>query len=273
MKSRLVTFITLLLAISLSISSIGCSKQDSPQKEDRVIKLGTTAIFEPIFRNLKDGMAAKGYKVELVMFDANNMPAIATRDGDISGFIQNHRPWIETFNKENNSNLIMMEPYLFYMRAALYSIKYKSLEEIPNGAKIAVPNDPSNLQETLLMMQRIGLLALKEKTENFYTELDIKENPKNIQMVGTEIGVTGRSIADVDAVVCPAYQIRGAGIDPNSYLADNPSKVNYPMGLAIDSKSSKEQWVKDAMEILTSDATRAILDKEYAGVIVLYPKR
>lgn len=272
MSSRFTKIVCLALALILSFTWAGCSKQAGTTKDEKVIKLGTLAVNGALLNAVKDKLIEKGYKVEVKIFDGNNMPAIATRDGDIDGFITNHLPWINTFNKENNSKLIMVEPYLFYMRSGLYSAKYKNVSEFPNGARIAIPNDPTNLQESLLMLQKCGLLTLGPKTGNFYTELDIKDNPKNIKLIGTEISVTGRSINDADAVICSSYQVKGAGIDPMSFLAEDLSKVNFPIGFTVDEKSLNEPWVKDAMQILTSDTMKDFMKKEYGGTIVLYER-
>jgi D-methionine transport system substrate-binding protein len=246
--------------------------QAGAQKQDKVIKLGALSTIEPFTTALKDQLIAKGYKVEVVMFDANNMPATATADGDISGFIHNHLRWIETFNKEKNAHLTMVKPYLCYYRTGLYSSKHKSLNQFPKGALIAVPNDPTNLENSLLMLQDLKFITLKPKTANFYTVLDIKDNPKNIKLIETEITTTARSINDADAVICPATRIRAAGIDPNSFLAEDKTARGFPVGLTVDAKSVDAPWVKDAMKILASDAMRAKFEKIFGGTLVLYAK-
>lgn len=272
MQLRFCKLICLSLALILTLSFVGCSKQTSTTKADKVIKLGTLSTIEPFVTALKDELVAKGYKVEVVMFDANNMPAIATKDGSIDGYIHNHLSWIETFNKENNSNLTMVKPYLFYYRTAMYSSKYKSVADLPNEAKIAVPNDPTNMENTLLMLQDLKLLTLKPKTGQFYTILDINENPKNIKLVETEISTTARSINDADAVICPSTRIKSAGVDPNSFISEDMNTKNFPVGLTVDAKSVDEAWVKDAMSILSSDQMRAKFDQIFGGTLVLYPK-
>ena len=264
--------IWLSLVVTLTLCLTACSNQSSTPKQDKVIKLGTLSTIEPFVTALKEELVAKGYKVEVVMFDANNMPAIATKDGNISGFIHNHLPWIETFNKEKGSQLTMMKPYLAYYRMAIYSSKHKSLDELPKGAQIALPNDPTNLERDLLFLQELKLLTLKPKSGTFYTPLDIKENPRNIKLIETEISTTARSINDADAVMCPATRIKAAGLDPNVFLAEDPTTKDFPVGLTVDAKSVDEPWVKDAMKILASDEMRAKFDKIFGGSMVLYPK-
>ena len=265
MKKSVSLFVSILLVAVFALPCGGFSKTNG-----KAIKLGTMSTLQPFMTILKNELVKKGYDVELVLFDANNMPAIATKDGDIDGFIHNHLPCIETFNKEKKSNLEMLKPYFFYYRTALYSTKHKTLKEFPDGAVIAIPNDPANLQNSLLFLQKLGLLTLGEKKDKFYTVLGIKDNPKNIKLIETEISTTVRSITDADAVICSAVRVKGAGIDPESFLAEDATTANFPVGLTIDSKNAKEAWVKDAMEILKSDAIKTSFKDLYKGALVLY---
>ncbi|WP_371371135.1 MetQ/NlpA family ABC transporter substrate-binding protein [Sporomusa aerivorans] len=276
MQKKIYQVFSLMLALILIFSIAGCSgdKQANQSNQPAMsnaksIKLGTLVTLQPFMVVLKDELVKKGYNVELVLFDANNMPATATKDGNIDGFIHNHLPWIKTFNQQNNSKLEMMQPYLFYYRTAMYSSKYKNIDEFPKGIQIAIPNDPTNIETSLLMLQQLNLVTLGEKKEKFYTILDIKENPKQIKFLETEISTTARSISDAGAVICPAIRAKQAGIDPNSFLAEDKTTVNFPVGLTIDAKNAQAPWVKDAMDILKSESIKAKFNELYNGALVL----
>ena len=277
MQKNFSKVLSLILAFVLFFALAGCSGQKQTSQSSpppaptasKSIKLGTLITLHPFMAVLKDELVKKGYNVELVLFDANNMPATATKDGNLDGFIHNHLPWIKTFNQQNNSKLEMVQPYLFYYRAAMYSSKYKSIDEFPKGVQIAVPSDPANYEVSLLMLQQLKMITLGEKKEQIYTILDIKDNPKQIKFIETEISTTARSITDAGAVICPAIRIKQAGIDPNAFLAEDKTTINFPVGLTIDSKNAQAPWVKDAMEILKSDSVRAKFDEIYQGALVL----
>ncbi len=121
----------LLAALASTLSVVGCGKSPSAKKD---LKIGCLAYSEPIIQWVKEGLAPLGYKVEVVLFDANQLPATALKDGSIDGIIANHKPWIDTFSKQNNARLEMAKPYLFYSFFALYSTRHKKLEEIPQDA-------------------------------------------------------------------------------------------------------------------------------------------
>lgn len=262
-KKALIVLVVLVAMLILPLNA-------STQTTSKEIKLGTLTILQPLMNIVGAELEKKGYKVKVILFDANNMPAIATKDGDIDGFMHNHVLWIDTFNKEQKSNLEMLKPYLFYYRMALYSLKHKNLQGFPVGATIAIGNDPTNLENSLLFLQGLNLLKLGPKNDNFYTVLDITENPKNIKLRETEISTTARSITDADAVICPAIRVKVAGIDPNSFIAEDPASKSTAVGLTIDSKNKNEKWVNDAMAILKSDHVKNLFNDQYAGALVLF---
>jgi D-methionine transport system substrate-binding protein len=263
----------------------GCgSKEEVPEeteagKEDaaeegngeKTIKIGCMSSSEPIVQIIADGMKEKGYAVEAVLFDQNNMPCTALKDGEIDGVILNHKPWLETFCKENNCELTMAEPYIYYSPFRLYSEKYDDVKDFPDGAAIAVPSDAANMERSLLVLQEVGLIKLGEKAETFYSIVDIEENPKNIQFVEAEITTAARSIHDADAVISPAvYIFQDGGVDVEDYLFDDPaSEVKYPLGLIVESGEEGEDWVKEAIACVFSENGKKAFDEEYHGTYIL----
>jgi D-methionine transport system substrate-binding protein len=243
--------------------------KSAPEKKD--IKLGCLAYSEPVLQWIKEGLAPLGYKVEVIMFDANQLPATALKDGSLDGIFANHRPWIQTFNKQNNCDLEMVEPYYFYSFFAIYSTKCKTLDEIPQNAKIAVPGDPTNLSRSMIILNLAGLITLNEKTGPFHTTLDIKDNPKNIKLIETEITQTARSILDVDAIISPAYYVGETGkVDPKAYLFEDPQNKDYPLGLIVKRENLDAEWAREAMKILKSDEYRKKFNDNYKGKYVLF---
>lgn len=259
------------LAMLSAPATVGAADQSGPAPEKKNLKIGCLAYSEPIVQWIKEGLAPLGYNVEVVMFDANQLPATALKDGDLDGIFANHRPWIMTFNEQNHCNLDMVKPYYFHSFFGIYSAKWKSLDEIPKEAKIAVPGDPTNLSRSMIILSKAGLITLGEKTGPFYTVLDIKENPKNIKLIETEITQTARSITDVDAIIATAYYVGETGVvDPKSYLFEDPQNKEYPLGLIVRSEDLDATWAQEAMKVLRSDKYRAKFNEVYKGKYVLF---
>ena len=201
------------------------SPNDARAKSAKELKLGCLAYSEPMVQWKKEGLTPMGYEIDVIMFDANQLPATALMDGSIDGIIANHRPWILTFNRENNCHLEMVKPYYFHSFFAIYSDRYDTLEQLPQNAKIAVPGDPTNMSRSLIILKEAGLMTLSKKTDIFYTVLDIKDNPLNISLIETEITQTARSIRDVDAIISTAYFVGEASKkDPKEFLFEDPPK-------------------------------------------------
>ena len=278
---KTIKILTLVMTIlALSVSLIACSDKaedkvsDTEQNQDKKeIKLGGMAMSEPMLQYLKEGLEPKGYQVEIVMFDGNHLPATALKDKSVDGVMLNHLPWLETFNKENSSDLKMAEPHIYYGRTAIYSSKHKSIDEIPEGATIAVPGDPSNMDRSLKTLESTGLIKLGEKTGEFYTLVDIAENPKNIKIIETEITATARSINDVDAIISGAYSAKMAGLDHKDFLFEDPKSKDFPFGLIVNGEDVDSQWVKDAIEISESEEYRAKFLDYYDNTFVLFDKK
>lgn len=276
MKKKFSKICGIILMIILTMSMVACGKsseQTSSQADNKkkTIKLGCLAYSQPIIQWIKEGLEPLGYKVEIVMFDANQLPATALKDGNLDGIIANHKPWIETFNKENKSDLKMVEPYLCYGFFGIYSSKYKTLDSIPQNAKIVISNDPSNRSRSLLILKEAGLLTLNEKKGAFYTMLDIKDNPKNIKFVEAEITQTARSLADVDAAVTSAYYVAETSkVDPNSYLFEDSQNKNYPLGLIVKSQDANAEWAKEAMKVLKSPEGEKKFNDHFKGRYKFY---
>ena len=248
------------------------SSQAGVAATSKKLTLGCLAYSEPMVQWIKEGLEPLGYEVEIMMFDANQLPATALKDGNLDGIIANHRPWVMTFNRENNCHLDMVKPYYFHSFFAIYSTKFKTLDEIPENASIAVPGDPTNMSRSLIILKEAGLITLKKKTDIFYTVLDIANNPKKISIIETEITQTARSINDVDAIISTAYFVgEGNKDNPAPILFEDPQNKDYALGLIVRSEDLKADWAKLAVDTLRSEKYRKKFQDHFQGKYTLYP--
>lgn len=257
-----------IIAFILSISLLAYGKPSDPNRNK--LKFGCMPWSEPMIQWIKEGLEPLGYKVEIAMFDANQLPATALKDGSIDGIIANHRPWILTFNQQNNCNLQMVKPYHFYSFFAIYSAKYKKLSELPQNAQITIPGDPTNLSRSLIILKEAGLITLNKRTGPFYTVLDIKDNPKKLKLIEAEITQTSRSLPDVDAVIATAYFIaEAAKADPKVFLFEDPQNKDFPLGLIVRNEDVESSWAKEAAKILKSEKNKDRFNERYKGKYTL----
>lgn len=266
MRKNLLLF--LLLALTF-FPQVAWGKKNLEKEENVVIKMGSGGVYADMVEIIKEQMAEKAITVELVNFDSNSGPADACSVGDIDCFIFNHTPWLEQYNAKKGTSLKVLMP-VYYGRAAMYSRKYKKIDELPDGATIAIPNDAVNMDNTMKFFQRIGLITLGKTDEKFYTIMDIIQNPKKIRFVETEITYTARSINSCDAVVCTALLAREAGMDAEVFLAEDEGKKDFPIGLTVKANDAGTNWAKAMLEVLKSDVFKEKFNKRYQGTLVLY---
>lgn len=245
------------MLIVLNVLSLGVFAQED------VITIGTLALSEPMVTPLVEELNNRGYNTEIVVFDGNHLPAVALGEDEIEAVIGNHSVWLETFNQENDTNLVMVEPYIANSPLAFYSSKHDSIEDIPENATIAIPGDPSNMERSLIFLEELGLITLGEKMGEFHNLLSIEENPKNITIVETEITNTVTSLEDADAITSPPMNLRSNNMDYENYLALDELTLEYAIGLIIRDGDQEEEWVKVAQEILATDEYRAAFKEAF----------
>ncbi|MDR2447272.1 MAG: MetQ/NlpA family ABC transporter substrate-binding protein [Treponema sp.] len=188
----------------------------SPQKDSgaqQTLKIGATPVPHAELLNLiKDDLKAQGITLEIVEYNDYVQPNEALIRGDLNANFFQHIPYLES-NAEWSSSLISafgvhIEPF------GLYSKKYKTIADIPDGALIAIPNDPSNGGRALLLLQANGLITLKDGAGLEATHFDIVSNPKNLQFTELEAAQLPRSLDDVDAAAINGNYALQAGFNP-----------------------------------------------------------
>ena len=161
----------------------------------------------------------EGYTVNGVDFSDLQTADIGLNDGDVDVNVEQHIAYMENFNANYNADLVALSP-IPTVPAGVYSAKYKSVDEIPDGAKVAVPNDASNTARCYLMLQKIGWIKLADDVDpSAVTQDDIVENPHNIEFTEMKSLTIPAAIQDFDYVAITGSVVYNAGIDPSTALA------------------------------------------------------
>lgn len=253
-------------------SQIKRSAKKAEEKEK--IVLGVHGLNQDIFTFLTDQVNKKGdIEVELKVFDGNSLPAEGLQAGDLDVIIGNHKPWIETFNKENNADFVMLDNQFAYAsQFGIYSTKHEKIEDLPDGAQILIPNDPTNMQRGLQFLEKLGFLTLNEPSGEFISLLDIKDNPKNFKFTEVEVSMIAGAYKDADAALGNTSVMQKAGIDPQSYIEEDGKSGDFPIGLVVHEKDKDSEWVKILLEELNSDEFKDKFNEIYQGSQVILEK-
>lgn len=238
------------------------------QAADKPLKIGTTAAFAPPLEVAVEEAAKQGLKVELVEFTDWNTPNITLANGDIDANYFQHTPFLENANKEGGFTLKAFAPGIIN-NVGLYSKKYKAIADLPEGAKVAIANDPINGGRGLQLLQKAGLLKLKEGVGYKATLDDIVENSRHIDIIELEAVQLVRALDDVDLAQGYPHYIRLAGtLDPNSALLfDGIENKEYVIQFVTRGDYQDDGRLAKFVDVYQhSPQVRAALDKAHGSL-------
>lgn len=237
----------------------------------KIIIGASPAPHAEILRAAGDVLAAKGYELDIKEYVDYIQPNLALESGDLDANYFQHLPYLESFNEENGTKLVSAAS-IHYEPFGIYAGKTKSLEELADGATVAVPNDTSNEARALLLLEAQGLIKLKEGAGLTATKNDIVENPKNIKLYEVEAAQIPRSIDDVDVAVINGNYAIDAGFKVSDALAVEDSQsiaaTTYGNVIAVQEGKENEEAIKALIEALESDEVKAFIETTYEGAVV-----
>lgn len=195
------------LAAVVAIGLVGCGTQNNGSSDaakaapDKEIKIGATAgPHAEVVEAVAKEAAKQGIKIKVVEFSDYITPDKALADGDIDLASYQHKPFLDNFNSQNGTDLVSIGNTIL-MRMGIYSNKVKDVKDLPDGAVVAVPNDPTNEGRGLALLQKAGVIKLKDGVGLKATPDDVVDNPKHLQFREIEAAQLPRSLDDVDAAV------------------------------------------------------------------------
>jgi D-methionine transport system substrate-binding protein len=151
----------------------------------------------------------------------------------------------------------------------IYSKKIKSLAQLQPGAKVAVPNDPTNGGRALLLLQKQGLLRLRTEAGLKATPLDIVDNPRKLKIVELDAAQIPRSLGDVDAAAINTNYAMQAGLKPKQdAIAIEDPKGPYVNIIAIRETDRNRPWVAKLVAAYHSPEVKQYIDTRYGGAVI-----
>lgn len=219
------------------------------------IKLGIRADFASFVDSIVPSVEAAGYTLEITAFEDSIQPNVALGEGSIDVNWFQHEPYLKSYNESNGTDFVMATPYTHYPVFAMYSNKWASVEELPEGAVIGLCADATNQARGLKMLAELGLITLKEDTD-VPTTFDVVDNPKKLEFVTAEMALLPQSLPDVDAIALAAQHVFNAGLDATAYIAESSDGPDYSLGFVTRPEDADAQWLADLVEAARCDALK-----------------
>lgn len=245
------------LSKKILISSLALSTLFSVQAAE--ITVGTiagpeTEVMEAAVKVAKDKF---GLDVKIVEFNDYVTPNVALADGQLDANAFQHQPYLDRMINDRGFELVAVGNTFVYPIGG-YSEKYKNIADLPEGATIAVPNDPSNEGRTLLLLEKHGLIKLKDSSNLEASILDIAENPKNFQFKEIEAPQLPRVLPEVDLAFINSSFAVPAGLLPSEHSIIVEDKESpYVNLIAVRKGDESKEEIKQLVEAYQSPEVEA----------------
>lgn len=264
---RLNKFASILLAGALTLSVVGCSSSSVSSQDDKEIVVGCNLVpGGELLEAMRPLIEKEGYELEVQVFNDYVLPNTALNDGDIDANLFQHAPFLEKTNEEKGYDLVSVEA-LYGCPITLYSEKRDSLKDLQNGDTIALTNDPSNESRSLRLLEKEGLIKIKEG--ELVTPKDIIENPKSLKFIELEASLLPSTLKDVEAAFINTNFAVAAGINANEQgILVAPLDNTYDNIIACKKGNEESEKIKVLKKVLTSDEARNFIKEEYKGTVI-----
>ena len=238
---------------------------------EKLVVGASPAPHAEILEAAREVLASKGYDLEIVEYTDYVIPNNALDSGDLDANYFQHKPYLDSFNEQNGTDLVSAGA-IHYEPFGIYAGKTASLDALPDGATVLVPNDITNEARALLLLEAQGLLTLKEDAGLEATPTDIVDNPKNLEFVELEAALLPRSLPDEDIAVINGNYAIEAGLKMSDALAvedsDSLAATTYGNVVAVRAEDAESDKTKALIEALTSPEVKEFIETTYEGAVV-----
>lgn len=261
-------------AAALTLSACGAGdggtdEEAGTENEDGIVELTVGASPVPhadILQFVDDELAEEaGISLEIEEFEDYLIPNQALNDGDIDANYFQHEPWFNNEVEENGYDIVHFEG-VHIEPFALYSDQYDDIADLPEGATIALNNDPSNQARGLVLLEEAGLITLSEDIDaESATFNDVDENPQNFEFIEADASALTRTLDDVEAAVINGNNALEAGLSPteDGLLVEDGEDNPYANFLAVRSADEDNEAIQTLNDLLHSEEVREYIEENW----------
>ncbi|HJF16012.1 MAG TPA: MetQ/NlpA family ABC transporter substrate-binding protein [Globicatella sulfidifaciens] len=272
MKKFIKTISLTLLTSALTLPFItNVEAEEKNEFEGEKVTVGIVpGSAEDVWQVVVDQAKAEGIEVELQFFTDYNQPNEALQNGSIDLNAFQHIAFLDNWNESNDGSLVPIG-FTFVSPMGTYSEKIKSLDELPEGGTVAIPNDPTNGGRALLALELAGVLEIDDDAGILVTPEDITENPKNIKIEELDAAQLAATLPDVDAAIINTNFANDAGLSLKDAIfvdADYPEKLSekYKNSIVAREEDKENPLYLKIVELYQTDAVaQAIYDTTNGG--------
>ena len=238
----------------------------SAHANERLTVGATPVPHAEILEFVKPVLAKEGVDLDIKVFTDFIQPNLQLAEKNLDANYYQYRPFLDDFNKTRHTALVPVvgvhsEPF------GAYSTKIKDLKDLPDGASVAIPNDPVNTGRALVLLHEAGLIKLKDPSNTLATQRDIAENPKKLKIRELEGALLARAVNQVDLAFVFANYALEAGIDTSSALIVEKGKDLYVEYLVARPDNLQDPRIQKLAKALNTPEVRQFILTRYKGQI------
>lgn len=266
--SRRAALPALVFGLGFGLAFATGAAQAAQETLRKPLKVGVSAgPYGDILREAAKLAAKDGVKVEVIEFSDWNLPNAAVQSGDIDINAFQHRPYLAAQVKARGYDIVPLDPAIA-VPAGLYSTKHKSLKDIPAGASIALPNDPSNGARALSLVQQAGLIRLRDGAGVNATIRDIVDNPKKLTFREIDAAQLARSLDDVDVAWVSSNYAHLAGLKLKDALKAEGTDNDWVLVFAARADRRDDPAIRQYIAAYRSEPVRQYITQKFNGAIL-----
>ena len=249
----------------------GCSSSSAATTEPaKVLKVGVCAgPYGDMFTEaIQPSLEEKGYTVKIVEFSDYVQPNKALAAGEIDLNLFQHSTYLTNFAKENSLDLTFIKE-VPTAAMGIFSAKYKTINDIENGATVAIPNDATNLSRAIRVLAQTNIITIDPAVDpKTATQNTLSSNPKNLQFVEIEAPQLPRSLDSVGIAVINGNYALSSGLNLSDALYNEKLSEGYINGVAVRTEDKDSDFAKDVIAVIESDAFKQVIEdpsKQYVS--------
>lgn len=265
--------VSLAFVMALSVGFVACGDEKAQSSKDEVsksapLRVGATPVpAAEILDFIKPQLQAKGVEIQIQNFTDYVVPNTSLAEGSSDANLYQHKPFMDKTNEEKGYKLTAIAP-VYVVPLGFYSQKVKSVDEIPQGATIAIPGDVSNMARAFILLHDNGVIKIKDPSNLNTTELDVIENPKKIVFKPMEAASLPLVLDSVDGAVINANYALQAKMSLKSAIFHENDKSAYVNVLVAREDNKDDERIAKLKEVLLSKETREFILSKYKGEII-----
>lgn len=259
-------------AAVIAVGLTACGGKENKADDKTITVAASPTPHAEILEAAKDLLKEKGYTLEIKEFDDYPQQNVVVDEGEFDANYFQHQPYLDNFNEEKGSDLVSAAK-IHYEPLGIYPGASEDLENIKDGAKIAVPNDATNEARALLLLEENGIITLKEDAGLNATKKDVEENPHNIEIVELDAAQIARVVEELDFVILNGNYALDAGFNVQTDAiakeeADSEAAQTYANIIAVKKENKDSEKIKALVEVLQSEEIGKFITDTYEGAVV-----